>query len=264
MLLDSVILVLREVLEAAALISVLLALSRVLRQRGTWLIYGLVMGMIATYGFASELERITDALDGSGQEIANATAQFIVCGLIVAIVAVSARSGCNKEGTKKTGLLNLMMFAVALAFAREGAEIYVFISGFAASDEYRDAVFAGSLVGSGIGVSLGILIYSALCALRPATGRLVSTVLLALIGAGMSMQATVLLEQVDWLPAGKPCWDSSWLIDEQSVAGELLYAVFGYEATPGAAQVSVYCLSLTAVAVAFLLGRRADDSKNAC
>lgn len=263
MLLDSVILVLREVLEAAALISVLLALSGLMRLRGSWLIYGLIVGMIVTFGVATELETITDALDGSGQEIANATAQFIVCGLILAIVALSARSGYNKEAAKQSELRSLMMFAVALAFAREGAEIYVFISGFATSDEYRDAVFAGSLLGAGIGVSLGILGYSALRALQPATGCLVSTALLALIGAGMSMQATVLLEQVDWLPAGKPFWDSSWLIDEQSMAGELLYAVFGYEATPGVTQLAVYCLSLTAIAFAYCLGRRADNFNNA-
>ena len=68
--------------------------------------------------------------------------------------------------------------------------------------------------------------------------------LLCLIGAGMIMQATMLLEQVDWLPSGEPLWDSSGLLSEQSVAGELLYAVFGYEATPGPAQVVLYSTSL--------------------
>jgi high-affinity iron transporter len=55
---------------------------------------------------------------------------------------------------------------------------------------------------------------------------------LAIIVAGLSLQAVSLLLQVDLLPSRPPLWDSSSIISEQSLSGQLLYALIGYEATP--------------------------------
>jgi high-affinity iron transporter len=263
MLLDSVVLILREVLEAAALVSVLLALSRSLEQQGRWVFWALAAGAIATFSFASNLESVTDALDGSGQEVANAVVQLGVYILALAIVTLSARGRYGTAGMQSSSLSALMIACVACAVFREGAEIFVFVSGFTASAEYRTAVFAGSFIGAGIGVSLGILLYSGLRALAPGTGYRTAVLLLGLIGAGMAMQATILLEQIDWLPAGRPIWDSSWLIDEQSIAGELLYAVFGYEATPGGRQVVAYLAGLCLMLAGYLFGSNSGLSQDA-
>lgn len=115
----------------------------------------------------------------------------------------------------------------------------------------------------GIGVSLGVLLYAALRALPANFASNVCYLLLAFIGAGMVMQSTMLLEQVDWLLAGEQLWDSSFLISEHSITGQLLYAVFGYEATPGINQVLLYGASLAAVVMAWWLagfvGGKADE-----
>jgi high-affinity iron transporter len=256
MLLSSVILVLREVLEAAILVSVLLAMSSNVRLRLRWLWISLPLATAGAFWFASALDEITDALDGAGQEVVNAGLQILIYLLTLGIVAISAGSTSLVSGAHRQSLQVLMGLAVSCALVREGSEIVIYIAGFAASEDLRTAIFTGGAIGAGIGVSLGILLYAALRALGPARSQRTCLLLLCFIGAGMVMQATMLLEQVDWLPAGKAVWDSSGLLSEQSIPGELLYAVFGYEATPSAIQLFLYVFSLITIAASWLLAAR--------
>ena len=246
MLLDAVVLVLREVLEAAVLVSLLIALSLNLRLRLRWLVWALPIALLGAYLLASSLATITDALDGAGQEVVNASLQLGIYLLIVAIVCCVLL--LQRSTSPTMPLYVFMTLAVSFAMIREGSEIWIYVTGFAAVTEYRTAIYAGSAIGAGIGLSVGVLLFAGLRAMPAARSYATCLAALGLIGAGMVMQATLLLTQVDLLPAGKPLWNSSALLSEQSIAGELLYAVFGYEATPSALQMGLYLGSLALVA----------------
>ncbi len=256
MLINSVIFVLREVLEAAMIISVLLALAVNLRETLRWLLVALPITAATTVLFAATLDTMTDAFDGAGQEVISASLQIVVF-LCTAGIVYCAQKQRYGVATITRMLPVLMALACVSALTREASEILIYIIGFAASEDHRTAIFAGSAVGTGIGVSLGVLLYAALRAMPPERSFSFCYLLLALIGAGMVMQSTMLLEQVDWLPVGRPLWDSSALISEQSLTGQLLYAVFGYEATPGPIQGWLYLACILAVTVAWALGQYA-------
>ena len=258
MLLNSVILILREVLEAAVLVSVLLALSHNLGQGGRWFVLSLPITAVGTVLFASTLDVITDSLDGAGQEVTNAGLQFFVYLQTLCIIVIAARPPVHK--VLFTGL---MASAVSCAMIREGSEMYLYISSFASVDELRTPVFTGSAIGAGIGISVGVLLYSALNAVSGRVCYRLCILTLCLIGAGMVMQATMLLEQVDWLPSGKAVWDSSFLVAEQSIPGELMYAVFGYESTPSSVQLLLYGAGLVLMACAYLLAYKFRKFENA-
>ena len=51
-------------------------------------------------------------------------------------------------------------------------------------------------------------------------------------------------------------WDTSGLISEGSLTGQLLYALVGYEATPSALEVLAYAGSLLIIFLAALIGWR--------
>ena len=257
MLLNSVILVLREVLEAAFIVSLLLALSQGLRQGARWFAWTLPPAAMGTALFAAILDRLTEALDGAGQEVTNAAIQVLVYLFVAAIVAMAARVEARPHWRLLQGL---MAGAVTLSLVREGAEIVIYITGFAADPAQRAAVFAGSALGAGIGVSVGILLYCALRAMDPTRALALCLLLLGVIATGMLMQASMLLEQVDWLPSATAVWDSSGLVSERSIAGELLYAVFGYEATPSALQLALYLSGLAVMALAWLAPRRLNSA----
>ena len=75
----------------------------------------------------------------------------------------------------------------------------------------------------------------------------------------------MLLTQADWLPYTAELWNSSTLIPEYSVTGQLLYALVGYEANPSILQVIFYFSSALLIAFSplFLLAwRNSKDTKD--
>lgn len=262
MLLNSVILVLREVLEASILISILLAMSLNAGLGLRWMWKGFLLAVLGIYGFATYLDIITDAMDGAGQELANASLQLLV--YVLALVSIISHSSLlNHKGNRANFFKWVMVFAVASALTREGLEIYIYVKGFASSDNLRTAVFTGSTLGAGIGISIGVLLFSILRSLPYERSNQLCVSLLIFIAAGMVMQATMLLEQADWIPSGSPIWDSSAILSEQSILGELLYAVFGYEATPSLLQISLYILSFGSMLIASYFSFRIRKTQNA-
>lgn len=246
MLLTSVILVLREVLEAALLISLLLALSQRLGRSGSWVVIALIIGLLgaAIYGF--NIDYVSGWFDGVGQEVGNALLQLAIYVLLCLLVIFTVRRNylAPESGYFLTVLLAL---PVTLALVREGSEIMIYLYGFLQLPEQQTSVLAGSSIGAGIGLSVGAVFYYTLRNLPRRAAKLTGGALLVLVAGGMVAQATQLLIQADWLPAQYPIWDSSWLINEQSVTGQLLYALIGYESTPTAVQVSAYLGSIALI-----------------
>ena len=169
MLLNSVVIVLREALEAALMISILLALSRILDMRVRWVAVALVLGLLSAALYGSSLSTISDLFDGVGQEVTNATMQYLVFALLVYCLYRLSRNG--QAGT--VTLTVAMALAVMLAIAREGSEILVYVSGFLHSEDFFTSVAIGSTIGAIIGISVGVLFYYLLLALPP--GRALPT-----------------------------------------------------------------------------------------
>ena len=71
MLLNSVILVLREVLEAAMVVSLFMAFTTVSQQARSFLLKAILLGLIAGGAYAYFLPEISNWLEGIGQEITN-------------------------------------------------------------------------------------------------------------------------------------------------------------------------------------------------
>jgi len=147
-----------------------------------------------------------------------------------------------------------MAISVALAVTREGSEILIYVSGFVQMSDVLSSVAIGSLAGAAIGFSVGVLFYYLLLAMAPLHALLLSLVLLGLAASGMSAQATGLLIQADWIAIAGPIWDSSAIIAEDSLTGQLMYALVGYEASPSATEAGIYAASAAVMAVSVVIG----------
>jgi len=133
-----------------------------------------------------------------------------------------------------------MVTSVIFAITREGSEILIYLSSFTDGRGLLQPVLLGSLVGAGIGASVGALAYYALLNINQSRFPYACIAVVMLIGAGMAGQASLLLIQADWLPSQAPLWNSSSLVAEDSITGQLLYALIGYEATPTPIQAAAY------------------------
>lgn len=247
MLLTSVILVLREVLEAALLLSILLAMSHYLALKTRWIYVALATGIVGSAVYGQYLGAVSELFDGMGQELFNALMQFAIYGLLLLTGALLV---LNRTGTPRCVLLLqwAMVLAVALAALREGAEIYIYLNAFRQQSDLLQSALLGALIGGGIGFSIGALMYYLLLGLPHRHRLICALVLLTLVAAGLCLQATQLLEQADWLPAQQPLWDTSTLLPESSLLGQLLYALLGYEATPTPVSMFAYGCGLILMA----------------
>ena len=264
MLVNSVILVLQETLEAALLISVLLSISFQTRVGVGWLPYGLVGGGVFAAIYAANMAAISVWFDYVGQEIVNALLQTGIALLIpvygwLVFGLDDARSSHSQNSAATLRRLPLIAAwsaaaIVTMAIAREGSEVYLYISGFFLGSDHLSSVLAGSGLGFGIGLSIGTLLFFALSSDHNPWRRRVAILLLALFAGNMLSQSVVQLTQADWISASSAYWDTSNWISEQSVTGQLLYASLGYEATPSIQQIMAHFIG-TFVVFSLIAGR---------
>lgn len=268
MLLSSVILVLQETLEAALLISVLMTISYQQWKKIAWLPFGIGGGMILSYFYARHMDDISEWFDYVGQEVVNASLLVLTTVLIAICTWAlfrSRQSEARGDGAKNQRFISLFTFcaasAVALAITREGFEIFIYLSSFFQQQDYFQTILVGSAIGFSIGLSIGTLLYYGLLSL-PGKWRLTTPVILLAVFAGnMFSQAALQLTQADWISSSRTFWDTSDWVAENSIAGQSLYALIGYEATPSAAQLISYLLGVVLVLTFMAAGNYTGSSK---
>lgn len=243
MLMNSVIVVLREVLEAAVLMSLLVVYAINMRFGLAWLRWCIPLGLLGISIYTVGMDEATDWLDGTGQEIVNAMLQLTIYLLIAAVLLCINLAALGRKSLSSWCRI-FMGLAIATAMIREGSEIVIYTSAFMAEESLRSAVLGGSVIGAGIGLSVGILLFYFFRFLARDVSTVPGELCLALVGGGMVMQANLLIDQAGWLDYQAPLWDSNFLISEGSLSGQLLYAIFGYEATPTPQQMTVYVVSI--------------------
>ncbi|MDX2350485.1 MAG: FTR1 family protein [Porticoccus sp.] len=257
MFLNSVVLILQEILEAALLISVLLVFMRLRCIRPFWIIAAIAAGSAGAYFFALQMASISEWFDYMGQEVVNASIQLTM--LLILATFVAQNPGATHSTSKPQKDLRIIictLLLVALSLTREGSEVFIYISGVIGHPSHAQPTLTGSGIGAGIGISAGVLIYYGLLGLPTKWIALSGLLLLSLVGGNMTSQATQLLTQADWLPYSKILWDSSDGLPENSILGHLLYALFGYEATPSLLQVFSYIAGMLLIYLCAHLGSR--------
>lgn len=248
MLLTSVIIILREVLEAALLLTILLAMSRFIGLNTRWFLLALALGGLGSIVYGNNLAAISNAFDGTGQELLNACLHILIYALLLISTSLMVIN-YYRPGYRLSLLKWCMLLAVMSSILREGAEIYIYLYTFHTQPELFGSVLKGALIGAGIGFSIGALLYYLLLALPERHTLLITCILLTIVAGGMCSQAVQLLIQIDWLPSQMPLWDTSALLREDSLLGQLLYALMSYEASPTPLEVFLYAMSLAVMAL---------------
>ena len=251
MLLNSVIIVLREVLEAGLLISLLLALSKTMHLSFRWMIIAIVGGFFGAVLYASNLSTISELFEYTGQEITNASLQIVIyCFLALLVITV------RKPDSSNTFRISLLMSVpIVLAITREGSEIFIYFSGFMHNPDQLLPVLLGGCLGAGIGASIGVLVYFGLLYCSTTLLFIISRSALLIIATGILSQSIPLLIQADIIEASAPLWNSSDLISEESITGQLLYAVLGYESKPAPQQAAAYLAGIIIILSGLLINK---------
>jgi high-affinity iron transporter len=265
-MLGSALIVFREVLEAALVIGIACAATRGLAGRNGWVALGILAGTAGACLVAAFAEAIAETASGMGQEIFNASVLLAAVAMLGWHNVWMARHG--RELAQQMSALGQSVQAgarplyalgavIALAVLREGSEIVLFLYGLAAGGASGTAIAGGSAIGLGGGAALGVLLYFGLLRIPTKHFFTVTSWMILLLAAGMASQAAGFLIQADYLPSfGDTLWDSSHIVSPDSVAGEILRTLIGYEAQPAGMQLLFYLTTLITIGVAMkLLGR---------
>ena len=264
-MLGSLVIVFREVLEAGLIVGIVMAATRGVPGRGRWITLGVIGGVLGAMVVAAFAGVISDAFEGSGQELFNACVLGIAVVMLMWHNAWMARHGreiavqMRQIGTAiSSGQRTLAALAVVvgLAVLREGSEIVLFLYGIMASGTSGTALLTGGLLGLLAGAALTALTYFGLLAIPSRHIFTVTTWMITLLAAGMAAQAVHFLDVAGLLTAlDNVVWNTSWLLSEGSLVGKLLHTLIGYTEQPTAMQLFAYAAVLLAMAVLMRLAR---------
>lgn len=252
------IIVFRESLEAALIISVMAAATRGIPSRSQWIGFGVLTGLVGAALVASSMGAISNLASGIGQELLHTGILILAVGMLAwhnVWMAVHGRAMAEKirgtaravtDGTRERSVIFLV---VALAVLREGSETVLFLYSLAngSADGMRVTIFGG-LSGLAAGAVIGGLLYAGLLRIPVRWFFSMTGVLVLLLAASMASQAARNLIQADLLPSlGAPLWDTSGVLSQSSAMGTLLHGLIGYEEQPAGLQLLFYVVVLVAI-----------------
>ena len=256
-MLGALIIVFREVIEAGLIVGIVMAATRGVVGRGRWVTIGVVGGVLGASIVAMFAGAISDAFQGSGQELFNASVLGIAVLMLMWHNAWMARHGREiademrrvgtavSEGAKP---LTALAIVVGLAVLREGSEVVLFLYGILASGTSASAALLGGVLGIVAGAAFTALTYFGLLAIPNRHIFSVTSWLIALLAAGMAAQSVHFLNSAGLVVAlDKTVWDTSWLLSENTIFGRMLHALIGYTERPTQMQLLVYILTLIAM-----------------
>lgn len=261
-MLATLLLVFREVLEAALIISIVAAATRGVESRGRWISAGLGLGIIGAVIVAMFAGGIAEAMSGMGQEYFNAGVLLAAVAMIGWHVVWMAKHGRELAAQMKavggsvvSGQRSLMalLVVVAIAVLREGSEVVLFGYGLIAGGSSLGSLALGGVSGVVAGVAVGFALYFGLLRIPMRIFFSATNGLLILLAAGLAASAAGYLVQADALPTlVDTLWDSSWLLTDHSFVGQTLHILVGYTAQPSGIQLLFYVTTV----VLLLLGMR--------
>jgi high-affinity iron transporter len=254
----TLIIVFREILEAALVVGIVMAATKGVPRRGLWVGGGIVAGALGAVMVAAFADAIANAVEGMGQEIFNACILFAAVVMLgwhnvwmgrhgrALAVEMDAVGGAVREGSRPLYALALV---VAIAVLREGSEIVLFLYGIAvASQAGAMPMLTGGALGLAAGVAVGLVIYFGLLRLPIGSLFAATTALILFLAAGMAAQGAAFLNQAGILPTlGNSVWNTSGLISDQSAVGQVLHVLIGYTAEPSGIQIVFYLATLAAI-----------------
>jgi high-affinity iron transporter len=241
---------LREGLEAALLIGVLLgALNKLERpdyRSSIWL--GAGLALIGSILVGIVLNLIGASFEGRAEEIFEGIAMLSAAAILTwAILWMQSQARAINQQLEgdvrkavlkgsKTALLSLAFLAVI----REGVELAFFLT--AASIGSNGAqVLVGAGLGLAVAVILGVLLFKSLIRLNIGKFFQVTSIILILFAAGLVAHGVHEFNEAGLIPPiVEHVWDINPILDESSTVGELLKALFGYNGNPSLTEVLSY------------------------
>lgn len=265
---------LREGIEAALIVSILLAYLRKLeRADGTRLVWVGALGALALSALVGTGIFLAGAsFEGRSEALFAGTVTLAAVAVLTWMIfwmrrqAASIRAELHEKVDVALATGGFALAAIAFfAVLREGVETALFLYAAAAGTAIEAGAVGGQLLGALLGlvaaVVLGYLIYRGGVRLNLRAFFRVTGLALAVIAAGLLAYGLHELQEAEVLPVlGALAFDLSASLPDDVGIGAVLRGLVGYHATPSVLEVLAWSAYLVVVAGTFLRPARATTA----
>jgi high-affinity iron transporter len=257
---------LREGIEAALIVSIVLAylkqLGRSDRSHLVWWGTGLAVALSAIVG--TIIFSVGAEFEGTAEQVFEGLVTLTAVGVLTWMIFWMRRQGARIKSELQqkvdTALTAGGLALAAIAFfavLREGVETALFLfaaaEGTAVEGGGVAAQLLGALLGLGLAVVLGVLLYRGGIRMNLRTFFKVTGVILVVVAAGLFAYSVHELQEAGWLPfLESPAFDLSATLPDDEGVGAVLRGLVGYNADPGVLEVVAWAAYLVVVGTLYL------------
>lgn len=263
----SFIITLRETLEAALIVGILLAyLSKTLNiKHSKYVWYGVLAGIVLSLILAFVFQQYLGGFEGRSEEIYEGITMFVAAALLTWMILWMLIQRHNiKKNLEDKAKMHIekdhpigLFFLSFIGVAREGIETVIFLQAALLQSEAA-RVLSGGLLGIIAAIILSYLLFKGIMKVNLRTFFTVTSVLLIMFAAGLVAHGIHEFEEAGVVPVIKEhVWDINPEVVEEGVyplwhengtIGGLLKGLFGYNGNPSLGEVMSYLIYLALIA----------------
>jgi high-affinity iron transporter len=257
-MIGALIIVLREVIEAGLIVGIILAVTKNIPGRLTYIMAGLGGGLLGAALVALFASEISDALEGYGQEVFNASILALAAVMLTWHNVWMARHGREMSAhlhrmgddiRRGEQSMTALAVVVGVAVLREGSEVVLFLYGVIVSQGTSGlSVFVGGLLGLALGVAISLITFIGLANIPLRYLFRTTSILIAFVAAGMASQSAGYLQRAGLVNhLDRVAWDTTSILPESSMFGRVCQTLLGYSDQPTQLQLLVYLGTLIVI-----------------
>lgn len=261
---------LREGIEAALIVSIILAYLRQLeRADRAALVWGGTAAAVSLSAIAGTVIFVAGAeFEGTTEEVFEGAVTLTAVGVLTWMIFWMRSQGARIKGELQSKVDSALatggIALAALAFfavLREGIETALFLfaaaKGTAVGSGGVQAQMFGALLGLVFAIVLGVLLYRGGIRMNLRTFFRVTGIVLIVVAAGLFAYSVHELQEAGWLPfLESHAFDLSTTLPDDGGLGAVLRGLVGYHAVPSALELVAWLAYLIVVGVAYLRPHR--------
>jgi high-affinity iron transporter len=249
-MLASFLLSLREGIEAALIIGIVLGALRKLNRSemapAVW--SGALSAVLVSLLTGALLTMFGLSLEGTAEQIFEGVAMLLAAGVLTWMIFWMNRQARSIRDELEAGVNRATaagggraLFSLAfLAVVREGIELALFLTAASFASDAQSTIL-GALLGLAAAVLLGWGLFASTVRLDLRRFFQVTGFLLILFAAGLVAHGVHEFNEVGWIPSVvEHVWDVNPILNENSTVGLMLKALFGYNGNPSLTEVLAY------------------------
>ena len=270
-MLPSYLLSLREGIEAALIIGIVLGALRQMRRTDfssvVWM--GVISASVLSVLAGILLTALGLSFEGSAEQIFEGITMLLAASVLTWMIFWMSRQARNIKGELENGVHKATfeggkrgLFALAfLAVLREGIELALFlVASVFASDVQQTLI--GTFLGLGTAILLGWSLFATTVRLDLRRFFRVTGFLLILFAAGLVAHGVHEFNEAGLVPSViEHVWDVSPILDENATLGSMLKALFGYNGNPSLTEILSYFLYFLLIFFGLRLSKRREGAR---